>query len=101
MLDGMRSAGLNDRNEAIEIGAGVSAGIGERMAHAGLGREMDDAIGPELDEQGLEGVVVDHVQVGEREALLSPYGGEARLLQVRVVVAVEVVQSVHRSAGAQ
>ena len=86
---------------ALEIAADVVEGRLQRVAHAGLGGEVQDA---------RDGVPVaarerrDRLEIGdvgrlEGEAGVRPQTLEPRPLQRRVIVAVEVVDAEHRLAA--
>jgi hypothetical protein len=80
----------------LDIGAHIGARIDQRVAHAGLGGEVDDAVGVFLPfQQRREGAALGHVDAGKakRVAAEARELGEPRLLQRRVVVVVDVVDA--------
>ena len=91
-------ARLEDVEEAGDVRADVLVRIRQRVAHAGLRREVDDAIEAFLREQRVDRGPVGDVELVEREVgvleLLQP-----RELEVDVVVLVEVVESDHGVAA--
>src|SRR5712691_571174 len=94
-------AALEHVEEAREVGRGIGMGIDQGMPHPGLRREVDDVGEAVLREQGSHGVTVGNV------GLLEPKAGndielrDARLLQARVVIGIEVVETDHAIAVRQ
>ena len=96
---GMRAAGLEDAEEAVEIGGDVFAREVERIANARLRRQMHDAVGAEVGKQRAQAVVVGDVELGEGEPLVLGRLCEPGPLEAHVIVGVEIVEAVHRHAG--
>src|SRR3546814_3408587 len=81
------------------IGADVGKGILERVAHPRLGGQVDD-LGDlrELAGQGEHCVAVLHVEAAEGEAVAPAEAGEPRLLQGRIVITVQVIDTDYTAA---
>ena len=69
-----------------------ACGILERVTHAGLRGQVDHARKFLAREQRLHAALVGEIHLHEAEFRLPLEDGEARALQVRVVVVVEVVE---------
>ena len=102
-------AGLEDIEEAHEVALEVGIGVGDGVAHAGLGREIDDLVELFRLEQGVQGSLIGYVHtpeaaVCEDGALLGRAAfdggavgkaafGEAPVLEAHVVVVVDIVDA--------
>ena len=74
----------------------------QRVAHAGLGGQVDDGIGLDFGEQLGSGLGIGEVQAQQREiARLFAHPVDPRLLEGGVVVVVEVVHADHPVPVAQ
>ena len=94
-------AALEHVEEAHQIGVDIGVRVFQRVAHAGLRREMHHQLGPQRREQGRGGGAVGEVEPREAEALAPLQPVEARLLQPRVVIGVQAVDADHAAAVAQ
>ena len=65
----------------------------QRVAHAGLRGEVDDAVEALCGEELLHAGAVGHVELDEAEARVRRQPRQAVLLELHVVVVVEVVQA--------
>ena len=78
MLDGVVAAAFEDVAEADQVALDVGLRVLQRIAHAGLRGEVDDALGPLPREQRLERLGIGDVDLLEAEA-----GVRLELLQPR------------------
>ncbi len=92
------AATFENVREADQIGVDIGVRIDQRMAHAGLRREMDDIAKPMLGEVRRHARAVGEIELDEREARQPRQFGQARVLQLGVVVGVEIVETDHRAA---
>ena len=83
----MGPGGLKDGEESGDIGVHIGRGLVEAVADPGLGGEVDDAVGPDLGDQGHHAVAVDEVEVDVAVVGLGLEAGQSRLFQGDVVVA--------------
>ena len=95
----MLPAALEHVEEADEVGIDVGVRVLERVAHAGLRREMDHPLRP-VSANSSRRPRVGEVDLREAEAGAAPSRGEPRLLQREVVVVVEVVDADDRQPSA-
>ena len=79
----------------------VGVRVDERVADAGLGGEVDDAVEAVAGEQAVDRQPVAEVEPDELEPEQPPKLGEPGLLQRHVVVVVEVVEAEHGAPGQQ
>src|SRR5450756_257612 len=86
-------ASLQDIEEAFEIGVDIGMGVIDRMAHAGLGRKMHHRRETVLGKQTSNRRTVGEIELHETKARMLAQDVEPRLLQGRIVIAVEVVQA--------
>jgi hypothetical protein len=92
MLSAGVPAPLEDVEKANDIAVDVHMRILERVAHAGLGREMDDALRPFALEELCHSPSVGNVELDEPETGLRCKLRQPGLLQGNIVVVVEIVQ---------
>ena len=91
------AAGLEDIEEPDDIRLDIVFGMGDAMAHAGLGGEVDDHLRMVGGEETVDGLLVGDVALDEvvvdarRTQVLELV--ETRLLEAHVVVVVEVVNA--------
>jgi hypothetical protein len=81
--------------EAREIGVGIGVGIDQGMAHAGLRREMHDVRKAVDCEQPRHGLAVGNVDPFEPKGGKRLERRDPCLLQGRIVVGVEIVDTHH------
>ncbi len=86
-------AALKQIDEADEVGLGIGLRIDERVAHAGLGGEVDDALEVFLAEEFGHARGIGDVELDEAKARMVGQLLQARLLQADVVIVVEVVDA--------
>ena len=96
----MGPAGLQDREKAIDVGGDVGPRIDERVAHAGLRREMDHIVRPECREDRPDLLVVCDICARERERRRTDCR-QPRLFEAHVIVVVEIVDAMHDGARLQ
>ena len=96
MLYGVVAAGLEHVEEADEVALEVGARVLDGVAHACLGGEVHHDVEAVLREQALDEGGITQVAAHEGEASLGIglcKHVQARMLDARVVVAVEVVEA--------
>ena len=89
------AAGLEHVHETDDVAVDVGVGVLQRVAHAGLRGQVDDALGRELAERGVQRRAILQRRPHEPEAGVRQQPVQPRLFQPGVVVAVEVVVSEH------
>lgn len=102
MLHGVVAAALEDIKEADEVALEVGARVLDGVADTGLGGEVHHDIEAVLGEQPLDEGGIAQVAANEGEAALGISlckHAQARMLDARVVVAVEVVEADDRVIG--
>ena len=92
---------LQDGQMAEQVGAGIGEGIFQRVANAGLRREMQDAVRLFALDQRHHGRVVGKIEPFEAESLMPFKACKTRLFQGRVVIGVQIVETDHPLAGGQ
>src|SRR6266480_4622485 len=92
MLDAGAPAAFENVQKTDDVAIDVRVGILERIAHAGLSRQMNDAIGRFALEDIFHSSLVGNVDLDEAETVALNQPLQSRLLQGNVVVVVEVVQ---------
>ena len=97
----MVTASLEHIEEAFDIRIRISVRIFERIAHAGLGREMNDDRKAMLREQRLRGLPIGEVGLHEGEVGLAFEDIETRFFQRRIVIVVDAVETDNLAAGRQ
>ena len=86
-------AGFEDVQEPDEVALDVGAGIRNRIAHAGLRGEVDHAVERLAGKQLAHGGFVFEAALDEGEARFLAQQRQARFLERRVVVVVDVVEA--------
>ena len=89
----MMPAGLQHRQEPVEIGALIGVGRLDRIAHPGLGGEMDDEIGAGLLKELEHRLVVAEIAIVECETGLAFENFEPIPLQGNVIIGLEIVET--------
>src|SRR5579883_3199343 len=80
----------------LNIGGDIGMRVDERMAHAGLGREMDDPIDLGMTvEQGAERPTLRKLEAMEGKALLRGQSRKSRFLERDGVIVVQIVDTDH------
>src|SRR6266480_5056104 len=92
MLNAGVPAAFENVQKTDDVAIDVRVGILERIAHAGLSRQMNDAIGWFALEDIFHSSPVGNVDLDEAETIVLGQPRQSRLLQGNVVVVVEVVQ---------
>ena len=86
-------AALQDIDEAVKVGFGVSVRVLQRVSHTGLGGQMyDDRKAISL-EQRLHSGAIGQIQLEEREVRVLFEEIEARVLESRIIIFVDVVDA--------
>ena len=97
MLHAVMAAGFEHVGETDQVAQRVGLRILQRIAHAGLGGEMHDAIGPDFVEQCAQRQVVGDIELGDADLRAKRRNPVA--LELRVVIIVEVVETDHGLAA--
>jgi len=93
------AAAFQNVQEAHQVAFDVDMRMIDRIAHAGLGGQMDDIVRPHLGEQRLHPFPVGQVELPKGKGGKFPQLIEPGLFQRRVVIVVEVVDAGHADAG--
>src|SRR3569832_1976807 len=101
MMTTVIAAALEHVEKADEIGIGVGVRLLDRMAHAGLGREMHDLRETMLRKQPRDRLAIGKIGLDEGEARVVLQQRQARPLQCRIVIGVEIVEPDAGAAFAQ
>lgn len=95
MLHSKMAAALENIEEARNVALGIEPRMDKRMAHTGLGGEVDDVVGTVLLKDARDGGLVGDVCAVEGESRLGGEQAKAGLFECRIIIVVEVVQAVH------
>src|SRR5262245_44409283 len=87
--------------KALEIGIDVSMRLLDRVAHAGLGREMNDGGEAMLRKQRSDCVAICQIGLHKREAAILLKDVKPRPLQRGIIIAVEIIEPENRPAFSQ
>ena len=88
------AAGLEDVVEADEVALDVGVGVGDAVAHAGLGRQVHHHLGGMGGEEGFDGLFVGDVPLYEGEAGTIGFEfAQAFVLQAHIVVVGDAVDA--------
>jgi hypothetical protein len=87
------AAALQDVGEAHQVALDVGAGVRERVAHPGLGGQVDHPAGAHLGEEPRHGGAVGEVDALVAVARVPREARQARLLEGDVVVVVDHVEA--------
>ena len=103
MLQALELArGFHQHQMAFDVGLGIGVGVDQRIAHAGLGRQMDDPGDVGMAGEGLfHGLALGNVGAHHGKALMGQQARGALFLQRDVVIVVEVVDADHLLAPRQ
>ena len=93
MLHAAMSAPFEDVQKADQITVDVRVRIGDRIAYAGLRREMNDPVKSLRDEQRLKPTAIAELHAHKTKARSTTQPSEACVFERRVVVVVHVVES--------
>lgn len=101
VLDFVVAAALQNIAKTNQIALDVGVRVGQRVTHASLRGEMDDALEIFFGKQFVQRNRVSHVHADEAEVGIGLQTLQARQLQLRVVVIIEVVDADHIVAAFQ
>src|SRR5579871_2850164 len=99
MLDAVMAAALEHVERADHIAVDVAVRMGERVAHTGLSAEMHDALELLALEQIAHALPVREIPAHEAKAPMGMQALETSLLEGRIVVIVEIVETDHLIAA--
>jgi hypothetical protein len=97
----MVPASFQNIDEAFEIGVDIGMGMVDGMAHASLGREVNDRRKPMFGKQLTDRGTIGKIGLHEIELRILAQDIQPGLLERRVIVAVEIVQTDHVAAFGQ
>ena len=88
------AAGLEDVEVADQVGLDVGLGMGQRITHPGLRREMDDAVEIRVRPENL-GQRFGRGDIGAHETEAGPglQALDPRLFERRIVIVVEIIDT--------
>ena len=96
------AAGLEQNHVAFDVAAQIGVGIDQRIAHPGLGRQVNDPVDVGMRvEQRPDRVPVGDIEAPKGEPVPALQKVQPRLLERHVVVVVEVVDPDHPFAPRQ
>ena len=95
MIDAAVAAALQYVQEPHHIAGHIGVRVDGRVAHAGLGGQIDHALGTALQKEAADTFRVGDVHPGVRIARPRFQPGQPRFLQRHVVIVVEVVDADH------
>ena len=101
MLNRVLAAALEDVHEAHQIAIDVGVGVEQRVAHTGLGRQVNHALETFSGEQRGHRRPVGDVHLDEAKIALPRQAGQAGALEANVVLVVEVVDADDRVTATQ
>ena len=93
------AAGFQDVQKADQIALHVGAGIRQRIAHAGLSREMNHPVKGADGKQGIHCRFIGQITLDEGKGGVGAKPLEARMLEGHIVIVVEVVKAGDRVAA--
>lgn len=95
MLHPVMAASFENVEEAHNVAFRVEPGVAERMTHTGLGCQVNDEVGAVFfKDAGDYGLIGDVCPV-HRESRHICEEAKAGLLECRVIIVIEVVQTMH------
>src|SRR5262245_52106601 len=92
MLAAMMATAFQDVGEPLQVGVDIGMRVLQRVAHAGLRREVDDTRKAVLGKQLCYTGAVSEVQLDETEALELRQLCAPGLFQRRIVVGIQVIE---------
>ena len=93
MFYGVVAAAFEDVQEALDIGVDVGVRIFNRVAHAGLRGEIDDAVEAFFSKECLHGFAVRDIGFDKTKTIAAFEAGQAGVLEAHVVIGVHVVEA--------
>src|SRR3954451_10612831 len=101
MTAAMMPAPFQHVEEASQIRITIGMRIVDRVAHAGLGSEVDDGRKSMLCKQLIGDCTIGEFELHETELRMLPQDIQPQLLQRRIIVAVQIVEPDNRAAFRQ
>src|SRR5690606_19988654 len=93
MFDVVVTAALEHVDEADDVAVDVGVRVGDRVAHAGLGGQVDNYRRLALVEEPVEGRSVDEVELAEGEGVVALQAFQTGQLERNVVVVIDVINA--------
>ncbi|MNN59508.1 hypothetical protein D3C81_1746270 [compost metagenome] len=100
MLHPVMTAALEDGERAVQIAVGIGKGVVQRIAHPGLGPQVDHPIEPLAGKERRHGGAIGEIAPLEAKSGQWQQQCQPCLLQADLVVVVEVVEADHLMAVA-
>src|SRR5882724_3042757 len=101
MLATVMAATLQHVDEAFDVSINISVGVLQRIANAGLCREMDDHGKAVLSEKRFCCRAICEVELHKGEIGLAFQNVEARFLEFWIVIVIQAIETDDLSAGRQ
>ena len=101
VLDVVVATAFEDVREADDVALDVRVRVGQRVAHAGLRREVHDLVELLARKQRVHAGAVGDVELHEAKGRVRGQPREPVALYLRVVIVVEIVQADHHVAAGQ
>jgi hypothetical protein len=101
VLDGGVAATFQHVHEADQVAVDIGMRVLQRIAHAGLGCQVDHPVETLLQRTALHGRPVGNVDLHEAEVLVRLQARQPVALELHVVVVVQVVESDNGVAAGQ
>jgi hypothetical protein len=98
MLDAVLAAAFEDIRETEQIAVHVGGGMGQRVTHAGLRREMDHPIETTVRKERRHRRPVGDIHLDEAEIPLPRQAMKSVPLEADIVIVIEVVDAEHAIA---
>lgn len=92
MLNTVVAAAFEHMESACDIGLDISVGVVQRVADAGLRREMDDALWPLLGEHRLDHLALGQVCLDEMESVAALEPPKTGLFKGDIVIRAHIVE---------
>ena len=89
------AAAFQDVHEADDVAVDIGMRVFDRVAHAGLGGEVDDAVEFFFGEELFDALAIGDIHLHEAEAGVRLQARQAVALELRVVVIIQIVEADH------
>ena len=101
MLAAVVAAAFENIGEAYDVGIDIGVRVDQRMPHAGLRRQMHHIGKPAHGEEARHTGTVGEIELHEFKAGKLGEFGQPCVLQLRIVIGVQVIESDHGLAARQ